>query len=653
MRGVYNIRVRDAVRPLFCENGHPFYLNGCGENWHEFGGWCYRLFPKDGHPDYTKPKGSRSMLQVDEEYVDAPAAKAFCEAHQGHFEMNNSSDIDAVMRTPGWFHHAAKLPTGKKAVWLGKVGSIANAVLTADGEIRTAAPTFKSTAVCKRLPVQTEFQVTQHGCISQSSMYKCQASPPSDAAASTALDTILSKADKAKSFGILFNITAPMLVNRMHIVLQGGGVAGSEILQLGFHALAGDREETRTVHAAVDHASEQVIQIADLYAGAVVVSSQASALPTISSVYFTYADTVQPSHVASCTSSASAPGQGCEMLYDGIVSAWVPQSNPAWVKLEFGSFGTSVDAAEPRMVNRMNVRFTHKASSAGRGLIQLSPSSSQPEVFHGKRAASSGKRALLNTEDGWEEEEDEDFLAVVAPGEVEMDLEFDGGKRETVHVDIGSGSLGPVRGWLTVDGVTIELKGAATTSVKLTIKNSGSVHLSEVMFWNANELTPEQRQEEAKSGTRSLELSEARSLELSEAGSTVQVGGFFSDVWDAIKDAAEIVLMNICLAALDVVQAALSLVQAVFNGIASVLIYALEAAIKAAGPHFFKINELMIGGSFDGLKGGQVTLEFGIDMWLFGAHIGPWKFEVVFKLANIIATLFGKAKDMLSSVFRL
>jgi hypothetical protein len=232
-------------------------------------------------------------------------------------------------------------------------------------------------------------------------------------------------------------------------------------------------------------------------------------------------------------------------------------------------------------------------------------------------------------------------------------VQLDGGAKQQVHIDHDSSTKGydgaedHTPGAYAGRGITVQLTEARAATATLHFEAKPALDLSEVMFWYADELTSAERKAMSKAGSKELmQVPTHNQFDL------VQVG-YMGAVFDAIKDAAEIIAMNLCLAGLSLVQGILTLVQVVFNGLASVLIWALEAAIKALGPHFFKINNLLIGGSFDGMKGGEIALEFGIDMWLAGIRIGPWGFRVVFNIAKIVMTLFNKLKDALGSVFRL
>jgi len=269
----------------------------------------------------------------------------------------------------------------------------------------------------------------------------------------------------------------------------------------------------------------------------------------------------------------------------------------------------SQEKAEPQKINRIHLRFT----------------------WANKKAVEMLSEKTVVQSDAWTE-------MFKAEQPLKITVQYSTGKTEKIHVDL-EGMVPGTAGAFTDDGVVVALGGDTCTTIKLTLETAPeSVYLSEAMFWYADEMSPSARQ---VAMSKSVATS-TTSLLGQEDADLLQVG-YLNKVFDAIKDAAEIVLMNLCLAGLSIVQGILSAIQAVFNGIASVLIYALERAIEAMGPHFFKINELMIGGSFDALKGGQVRLQFNIDMYLFKMHIGPWGFDLIFTLGNLIQKLFKKA----------
>jgi len=174
-----------------------------------------------------------------------------------------------------------------------------------------------------------------------------------------------------------------------------------------------------------------------------------------------------------------------------------------------------------------------------------------------------------------------------------------------------------------------------------------------VMFWNAKTYTASEAMD---AGWALQQLAQIRQAakSMTPAGRPVEQlqtklkVGFFG--W--FKEAAETIAMNICLAGLSIANAVISLTQMVVDGIAAVLIKAMELAIKAMGPRFFQILDLGIGGSFDALQGGKVALNFNLDMWLFNLRI-KFGFSIQFTILHLITTLFNKAKDMMGSVFRL
>ena len=105
------------------------------------------------------------------------------------------------------------------------------------------------------------------------------------------------------------------------------------------------------------------------------------------------------------------------------------------------------------------------------------------------------------------------------------------------------------------------------------------------------------------------------------------------------------IAMGICLFTMGFVQGLLYLAKGVISGIAAAVIAILEAAIKAMGPHFFKINMLMIEAGYDALEGLKVWFGFEIDMWLLWAHIGPWGFHIEFTVGKLTGQLWDKVKS--------
>jgi len=402
-------------------------------------------------------------------------------------------------------------------------------------------------------------------------------------------------------------------------VLGAGGGGRADEVTLTFHGPEGNH----TVHklsVVTEHQTEQVISFADTSA-VLVTATLAADSPQVTACYFTYAAPVRPVHIESCSASPSTLDHSCDKLFDGLHSStWIPVAGtPApWVKLTFGSFGIEQGKAKRRL-NRMNLKF----SLAG-----------------GSSAVSPVARRLL--EGGPREWAAQTALADESAGSgVQLGVEYEGGHKETVTLDLVTAGGA---------GVNVELKGGTGSEVTLTLEKAGPLLLSEVTLWYAEELTAAQRQQietEKKASTALEELQ--RELVPANIADLMQVG-YLDKVWDAIKEAAEIIAMGLCLAGLSIVQGLLDLVKVIFNGIASVLIWALEALIAAMGPHFFQILNLMIGGSFDALKGGEIMLEFEIDMWLFNIRIGPWGFKLIFTIANLIGALFGQAKGGMSGL---
>merc|ERR1711988_665616 len=120
---------------------------------------------------------------ADSEYVNFDTAKKLCEQHGGRFEMNNSTDLDAVMELRGWYHNAKPDPKfNQKAVWLGKVGTNPRAALAIDNKLIEAPANFETIAACKKLPTQMELDAAQEGCVASGAHYKCPKRGNADAA---------------------------------------------------------------------------------------------------------------------------------------------------------------------------------------------------------------------------------------------------------------------------------------------------------------------------------------------------------------------------------------------------------------------------------------------------------------------------------------
>jgi hypothetical protein len=321
---------------------------------------------------------------------------------------------------------------------------------------------------------------------------------------------------------------------------------------------------------------------------------------------------VRPVPVDSCTASSHVKGRECEYLYDGLKTYWLPveASQPAWVKFEFGGLVN---------INRMWIQH-----------------SSQQFV---------GKQLADLSSDAWAEVDGKKLLT----------LEFSDGKT-TVNADVEDLRADNKLTDSPVLELSLVLPNVATSFVKMTVTSSEKLIVTDVLFWNSrnfdtgsqasSELVSEAEHWNRKLVQYRQVVSKHSQLQDPEALQTrVRIFGW-------IKDAAETAAMELCLAGLAIANAVLSIVQGVINGIASVLIMAMEAAIKAMGPHFFEIMDLGLGGSFDALAGGKIKFNFNIDMWLFNIRI-KWGFKVVFTLIDIIKALFGKATSNMAKVFRL
>jgi len=320
-------------------------------------------------------------------------------------------------------------------------------------------------------------------------------------------------------------------------------------------------------------------------------------------------------------------------LYDGLSTIWRPKAEGrAWVKFYF-EFAETVD--------RMMFRHDRTRSAETAMLARSSTASA--------------------SSDAWEESNS------VVGSSLGLTVSYDDGKAHNLYVQ--PDMLGGERDGegFVAKPITLVIPQKVTKSVKVVVHQSDQLLLSEVKFWNAELLSkllsggkPQKlvarAQHTVRKGTKRANRSRSRflshggkrsrskSLQLAQEMDLVQVG--YCDpacIWNGIKEAALTIAMNLCLAGLTIAQGFLALAKAIVDGIAAVIIYALEALIKMLGPHFFEIMNLMIGGSFDAMQGGKIALDFDIDMWLFNIRI-KWGFHVVFTFMDIIKALFGHAK---------
>ena len=196
-----------------------------------------------------------------------------------------------------------------------------------------------------------------------------------------------------------------------------------------------------------------------------------------------------------------------------------------------------------------------------------------------------------------------------------------------------------------LNDVTLALQEQITRRANMTyhtLDGNKPGEFNEVMFWYSAEALKQTRDTTQVSTKKTNEALQQRVMMQSRGE------GF----WDALANGAKFIAMHVCLGALQVGQWALGFAKFVVNGIASVAIAILEGLIKLLGPKFFKIMDFMVeGGLGDLAKGGVVMFGFNIHMYLFGAEIGPWGFEVEFSLMAIISKLMGKVKEGISKLF--
>jgi len=120
----------------------------------------------------------------------------------------------------------------------------------------------------------------------------------------------------------------------------------------------------------------------------------------------------------------------------------------------------------------------------------------------------------------------------------------------------------------------------------------------------------------------------------------------------AIKEWALKTAMKICLAGLAIGKFVLNVAKVVVDGVAGVIIKALEGALALLGPNFFQIMDLTVMGGVEWLNSVTVKFGFNVDMWLVNVRI-KFGFEIQFSLVKLVKKLFSKVKDALGSIFRL
>jgi hypothetical protein len=656
--GIYPVAPEGAaVHQAFCSDGREYMANGCLNSWTRGinnGKMCWRMFPQGGpnhkaivakRSENRKVPASASMKEVDQTYVDYEHAARTCKEHGAGFFNNNGTDIGDIMALGPWRLGLAEVfKKGLRAVWVGKVGSIERGVLLADATIVEAPANFRTSVVCKMPPTQAEMRLDVQSCVSgsASSMYSCKnvrQKTPEDSEEAEALNNATKKLRAAvaggRSFGLAFNQSDPIRLNRMHIqTLPHRGEDESHNLRLSFVDAVNNNASSVNVHFSAGRDTEQILEFPAVSATQVQVTALGkSTPPQIKKVSFVAAVPIPGLIIAKCESSNGASDNGCQRLYDGLSTIWRPKAEGrAWVKFYF-EFAETVD--------RMMFRHDRTRSAETAMLARSSTASA--------------------SSDAWEESNS------VVGSSLGLTVSYDDGKAHNLYVQ--PDMLGGERDGegFVAKPITLVIPQKVTKSVKVVVHQSDQLLLSEVKFWNAELLSkllsggkPQKlvvrAQHTVRKGTKRANRSRSRflshggkrsrskSLQLAQEMDLVQ-GGYCDPacIWNGIKEAALTIAMNLCLAGLTIAQGFLALAKAIVDGIAAVIIYALEALIKMLGPHFFEIMNLMIGGSFDAMQGGKIALDFDIDMWLFNIRI-KWGFHVVFTFMDIIKALFGHAK---------
>lgn len=609
--GIYNVDSgRYAEGFVFCEDGKAHTTSGCGKDWVTSGGYCFRLFSKAW-------KKGREMKEM---FMNYDEAVQTCKEHDSLFENNNRTDKAAIFEMPNWrLQNLNKVQEegGQSeiaALWVGETGGIKQGVMTVTGRIQEAAANFQSLVICKKVPIVTEVTPVVHSCACKGSAASCHwkdsSSPLYVCPKKGNGDKLPAPQNGRESFSLGMALSK---LSHVQIELQSDASPSTFLLFTFFNA---ERREagTRTIQVGSATGPQQLNFTAVVASSVTVKVLEASALkrtsPLIRSITFLETTPVRAVPVEQCTASSKVKGYECEHLYDGSPTFWRPADylTPGWVRFEFSAVVA---------VNRMWLR--HAPPQQG--------GSTQLQVREGL--------AGRDSENSWLEE---------ATGtSTRLTLEFANGKTFNTEISDQSAEGGHSM------ALTLILPDVETNYVKMTLQDPSQLVVTEVLFFKARLFSTV----EGAAAHWNKQLMQVRQ----QMSTQVRSGAFTGlqtrvRIFGWVKDAAETAAMELCLAGLSLVNAVLSVVKGVINGIAAVLIKALEAAIKAMGPKFFQILNLGIGGSFDGLAGGKMKLAFDLDMWLFNMRL-KFGFKIVFTLADIIKTLFKKATGLMGKVFRL
>jgi len=553
-----------------------------------------------------------------------------------------------------------------------------HAVMDEEGAITEADPSFRTMSVCKKRPLQSVLKAKQHGCMSRTSKYAC----PTGGNPKWSNSLAAALGDCTNCFAISFNQDAVERLNRVSFGVGDDGTARKLNMKFFMHhdqngdevfsddngqIVSTPQSDTSANHTydsvslVVKKGAAEMATIKTIGGPNLVVISvdKGKVMPTLNHLDFGYALEVHPLSIGAC----HAETQGCQHLYDGVNTHWEPPNvGPARVNFTFGHPTDIASNSEPkRNLNRLHLHYKL-------------PEDCDKDACKKKYGQSHGGMYFYS---------------------IKINLKYQSGAQETINArfsDTVREATFVLNGALT-----------STVDVSFSVQNGQKLAMiTEVMFWHALEFDSTKKQPtlrpsnackpdillnednicprkkvdcacngcdwdmetDAAGGGKCMPVKvtdaqsqQAKKQELAavagvpainviqrimEVGMSVSpsnyvaVGGLF----DAIKEAAQRIAMAICLGALGLVQGLLHLAKGIINGIAAVVIALLQAAIAAMGPHFFKINNLMIEASFDALAGLGFMFGFNIDMWLLGIHIGPWGFRIEFTIASLISKLW-------------
>jgi len=413
---------------------------------------------------------------------------------------------------------------------------------------------------------------------------------------------------------------------------------------------------------------------------------------------FTATAAIHPLRVKSCTAQSSAEDSPCSLMYDGLSTHWAPnvakwQGGPQWVEFHFSdkevvnrmwfrhdlpSSSSALLLAQERRRPRGGVRFLQvtKAASAQKFTVEFDDGSKHDQLvrFTGESKDAMGFAGSPTTLLLPKATTKYVRLTLANPDQLVMsEVLFWHSEIET-QAGLTSGDAPAHTKWGGTDSESVRDQKTTSTSGDGDGDGDGDGHGGtsgdgdgELLLSRHVGITQMRKKTNGKRHSmRSLDsagsqlvtsgalVSATRGTEMWAGGpwqGDLTQAGYCGPVCKAIE-IAETIAMNICLLALTLIIAILSAIEAAIAGIAAVLILALEAAMKAMGPHFFQIVELYIAGSFSALGSGKTAMTFRLNMWLFDIHI-KFGFSIVFSFVGLIGALFKKAASGLTSLFRL